>query len=72
MNSIELGDQAFGLSSPTEISSIWMIRMNKWIDLPYLNSIKLGDWALHGIYDSSCSLMMESDIDMNELMNRSS
>ena len=72
MNSIELGDQAFGLSSPTEISSIWMIRMNKWIDLPHLNSIKLGNGTLEGRDVESCSLKMESCIDMNELIFRSS
>ena len=33
------------------------------IDLPHLNSIKLGSWALLGRNDSSCSLLMESDID---------
>ena len=39
------------------------------IDLPHLNSIKLGEFALAGRYDdSSCSLKMESNIDMNELM----
>ena len=43
------------------------------IDLPHLNSIILGYGALDGRYDdSSCSLKMESDIDMNELIFRSS
>ena len=43
------------------------------IDLPHLNSIKLGINALRGrSYDSSCSLIMESDIDINELIFRSS
>ena len=48
--------------------------LNEWIiDLPHLNSIKLGDRALRGRWlDSSCSLKMESDIDMNELIFRSS
>ena len=52
------------------------------IDLPKLKSIKLGFGALQGveygassasglIYDD-CSLTMKSDIDMNELRNRSS
>ena len=46
----------------------------EWIiDLPYLNSIKLGEYALYGREDDeSCSLLMESDIDMNELIFRSS
>ena len=46
----------------------------EWIiDLPHLNSIKLGGGALWGRDDdSSCSLIMESDIDMNELIFRSS
>ena len=46
----------------------------EWItDLPHLNSIKLGNGALAGRYDDeSCSLLMESDIDMNELIFRSS
>ena len=42
------------------------------IDLPKLYSIKLGEYALEGIDDSSCSLLMESNNDINELMNRSS
>ena len=42
------------------------------IDLPHLNSIKLGEYALVGKEDSSCSLKMESDIDMIELIFRSS
>ena len=47
--------------------------LNEWIiDLPHLNSIKLGEYALRGSYDSSCSLKMESDIDINELIFRSS
>ena len=47
--------------------------LNEWIiDLPHLNSINLGTWALTGRDDSSCSLKMESDIDMNELIIRSS
>ena len=47
--------------------------MNEYlIDLPHLNSIKLGWFALYGRDDSFCSLKMESDIDMNELSNRSS
>ena len=47
--------------------------LNEWIiDLPNLNSIKLGGGALYGRNDESCSLVMESDIDMNELIFRSS
>ena len=47
--------------------------MNDIVDLPHLNSIKLGRSALEGRYDdSSCSLKMESDIDINELIFRSS
>ena len=42
------------------------------IDLPNLNSIRLGDGALYGKDDDDCSLIMESDIDMNELIFRSS
>ena len=45
---------------------------NSIIDLPHLNSIKLGECALAGRDDSSSSLTMESDIDMNELTFRSS
>ena len=45
----------------------------EWIiDLPHLKSIKLGKFALYGRYDESCSLKMESDIDINELIFRSS
>ena len=47
--------------------------LNEWIiDLPHLNSIKLGNRSLKGISDSSCSLIMESDIDMNTLIFRPS
>ena len=47
--------------------------LNEWIDLPQLNSIKLGKYALNGRKDdSSCSLKMEGDIDINELIFRSS
>ena len=47
--------------------------LNEWIiDLPHLNSIKLGEYALAGRDDNDCSLKMESDIDMNELIFRSS
>ena len=47
--------------------------MNEYLtDLPHLNSIKLGSWALYGRDDNSCSLIMESNINMNEIMNRSS
>ena len=42
------------------------------IDLPHLMFIKLGKYALSGRNDSYCSLFMESNIDMNELNNRSS
>ena len=72
MNSIELGDSAFSGSLSTVISSIWMIWMDWWIDLPHLNSIKLGVFALYGRDVSSCSLKMESNIDINELIYRSS
>ena len=46
----------------------------EWIiDLPHLNSIKLGEYALRGRDDDpSCSLKMESDIDKNKLIFRSS
>ena len=38
--------------------------LNEWIiDLPQLNSIKLGEGALAGRDDNDCSLKMESDID---------
>ena len=43
------------------------------IDLPNLNSIKLGYRIFEGNrYNDACSLKMESNIDMNELINRSS
>ena len=46
--------------------------MNKSIiDLPQLNSIKLGKYALCGLA-SFCSLKMESDFAINELIFRSS
>ena len=43
----------------------------EWIiDLPHLNSMKLGRYALCGRKDDSCSLVMESDIDwMNWLLD---
>ena len=50
----------------------WFEWFESIIDLPQLNSIELGDGALSGSYDDSCSLKMESNIDMNELIFRSS
>ena len=41
--------------------------MNDIVDLPHLNSINLGHYALYGRNVDSCSLKMESNIDMNEL-----
>ena len=47
--------------------------LSEWIiDLPNLNSIKLGFGALEGRNNESCSLIMESDIDVNKLIFRSS
>ena len=47
--------------------------MNEFlIDLPHLSRIKLGEYALAGRNDDDCSLIMESNIDMNELIFRSS
>ena len=34
------------------------------IDLPSLQSIQLGKWALNGIYNDSCSLIMRSNNEM--------
>ena len=43
------------------------------IDLPQLNSIKLGYYTLSGRDGNSyCSLIMESNIDMIEIIIRSS
>ena len=42
------------------------------IDLPNLKSISLGPGALEGKDDSSTSLIIKSNIDMNELIFRSS
>ena len=44
---------------------------NNNVDLPHLNSIKLGSRALAGRDNDDCSLKMESDIDINELIFRS-
>ena len=35
------------------------------IDLPSLQSITLGKYALVGVYDDSCSLIMRSNNEMN-------
>ena len=42
------------------------------IDLPNLITINLGKYALYGSSASSCSLKVESNIDINELIIRSS
>ena len=42
--------------------------MNWYVDLPHLNSINLGEYALAGRNNDDCSLKMESNIDMNELI----
>ena len=62
LQSIELGNLSFGLSSTTIIESILLIwNEMKWIDLPSLQSIKLGEYALCGRdNDESCSLTMRS------------
>ena len=36
-----------------------------WIDLPSLQSITLGEFALYGRYDMSCLLTMSGMIDIN-------
>ena len=76
LKSIKLGEDVlvgrYYLSCSLKIRSDieWM---NWFLDLPHLNSIKLGPYALFGMpYDPSCSLIMESNIDMNELIFRSS
>ena len=62
LQSIELGNLSFGLSSTTIIESMILIWNElKWIDLPSLQSIKLGEYALNGFNDDeSCSLTMRS------------
>ena len=44
------------------------------VDLPSLQSIQLGDWALVGRDDDSCSLIMKSNNELivNDLLCRSS
>ena len=51
-----------------------VFELYEWIiDLPHLKSIKLGPFALEGREDdSSSSLKMESNNNMNELIFRSS
>ena len=59
--SIELAYQSFGLSLFTIMESILLIWNEiKWIDLPSLQSIKLGEYSLNGRADESCSLTMRS------------
>ena len=42
------------------------------IDLPSLQSITLGEGALYGRYDDSCSLTMRSNYEMVEMIERRS
>ena len=62
LQSIELGNRSFEVSSTTIIESM-ILNWNelKWIDLPSLQSIKLGLGVLCGHKDDeSCSLTMRS------------
>ena len=61
LQSIELGCLSFALSNTTIIESMILIwNEMKWIDLPSLQFIKLGEYALYGFNDESCSLTMRS------------
>ena len=61
LQSILLGDCVFAYSVATEISSI-SISSNYLSDLPHLNSIQLGSYALCGNYnDDSCSLIVRGN-----------
>ena len=60
LSSISLGDYAFYNSISTEISSMQVIEYE--IDLPLLLSVTLGYFALEGIADDSCSLLMKGII----------
>ena len=57
LQSILLGDHVFECSVHTEISSI-SISSNYLSDLPHLNSIQLGEYALYGDDNDSCSLIL--------------
>ena len=61
LQSILLGDAVFAGSLHTEISSM-SISSNYLSDLPQLNSIQLGLWALWGYdNDDSCSLIIRGN-----------
>ena len=61
LQSILLGDHVFGCSLHTEISSM-STSSNYLSDLPHLNSIQLGSFALDGYdYDDSCSLIVRGN-----------
>ena len=61
LQSILLGDGVFECSVATEISSI-STSSNYLSDLPHLNSIQLGEWALYGYDDAAaCSLIVRGN-----------
>ena len=60
LQSILLGDYVFDYSVHTEISSI-STSSNYLSDLPHLNSIQLGEWALDGATGDSCSLIVRGN-----------
>ena len=60
LQSILLGDWVFRDSVATEISSM-STSSNYLSDLPHLNSIQLGLWALCGYNDDSCSLIVRGN-----------
>ena len=60
LQSILLGNYVFGNSVATEISSM-STSSNYLSDLPHLESIQLGHYALCGDDTSSCSLIVRGN-----------
>ena len=67
LQSILLGGYVFHYSPHTEISSM-STSSNYLSDLPQLNSIQLGEYALYGDENISCSLILRGKyICLNEI-----
>lgn len=61
LTSITLGRSSFRESKKRELKVYNIVFKGIiWVDLSSLQSIELGEQALRGIYDDSCSLVMRS------------
>ena len=60
LKSVSLGEESFCYSLSTQIESMDCEWLNTIKDLPSLQSIELGEYALWGLNDANCKLVMRS------------